>query len=48
MDDLCEMFLKKDGDENDLLTRDDIACIYEEMGFDRAFDRLLIFVEEIE
>lgn len=48
IDDLCEMFLKKDGDENDLLTREDIAGIYEEMGFDSAFDRLLIFVEEIE
>ena len=43
------MFLKSNG-ENDLLTREEIEALYTESGFDfeKAFDRLLVFVQEIE
>ena len=41
------MFLKSN-DENDLLTREQIEALYTESGFEKAFDLLLVFVEEIE
>ena len=47
IDDLCEMFLNSNS-EQDLLTREEIEALYTESGFEKAFDLLLIFVEDME
>jgi len=41
------MFLKSNH-EDDLLTREQIEALYTESGFEKAFDLLLVFVEEME
>ena len=41
------MFLKGDG-EDDFLSKEQIDALCKEQGFDRAFELLLKFVEEVE